>query len=125
MTASKVTIASVISHRFRNVGVNTAKKMQVLGVGTSAGRGGLHGGQRKRLNAIEKRALRLKRLKQIGARVRSISQIEIALGTSYGAKVIGMTVSVLHQLRWTMVLALPNRAKSASVSLQYLSSDKP
>lgn len=74
---------------------------------------------------MQRPARRLRFLKRAGARIRNVAQGEVVSGTAYGTKVIGMLPSTLHKLRQTIVIALPDRAKSASITLQYLSSNRP
>ena len=101
------------------------RKLETLGIHTAAGRGNLHGGQRARMNAIAKKAKRLLRFRKAGAKLRPVAEPGLVPGTAYGCRVIGMVPSVLHRLRKTMTLALPERAKSASITLQFLTSDRP
>lgn len=65
------------------------------------------------------------KLKRAGARLRQVAQPAFVAGTAYGCRVIGMAPAVLHRLRQTMQLALPDRAKSSSVTLRFMTSNKP
>ena len=70
VTASNKTLANRISQRLRRLGVKATRTLQVSGVDTPAGRGGLHKEQRVRFNAMQKLAYRLRTLKKVGACVR-------------------------------------------------------
>ena len=124
VTASCPKLANRIAFRLRRMGCKATKVMAVLGVDTAAGRGGIHGHQRVRMGAMMKRSLRLKRLKGVGAEISNVAQAAVVPGVSHGTRVTGMTPAVLHTLRQTMKIALPDRAKSASTTMQYMLSAK-
>lgn len=128
VTCSDNKISKGISRRLKRLGMRATRKMTVLGVNIAAGKGGLHAGQRIRFNAMHKKNYRIAKLKRARADVQNVTRAELVLGTAYGSRVIGVapvTLVTLHRLRSTMVLAIPKRAKSASLTLQYLASDTP
>jgi hypothetical protein len=125
VTASSLGLAREIAYKLRGLGCKATRTMKVLGVDTAAGRGNLHQTQRIRLSATQKKAKRMRKLKKTGADVRQIAQPGLVPGTAYGTRVIGMTPVVLRGLRRTMAIALPESAKSASLTLKYMVSEKP
>jgi hypothetical protein len=125
VTASSMTLARDTAKRLRAVGCKAVRTMQILGIDTAAGRGGLGGGHVQRQSAMAKRAKRLIILKKAGAGIRDVLQAAVVGGTTYGSRVIGLAPGVLRNSKRTMTLALPGRAKSASVQLKFATSDKP
>ena len=55
----------------------------------------------------------------MGAKVGNLMRAAGNPSMQYGAKAVGMTPSVLARLRSIMVKGLPDRAKSASTTLQF------
>jgi hypothetical protein len=103
VTASTTKLSKEIAHRLRRSGCRATKTMAVLGIDTAAGRGNLHGHQRTRMTAMQKRARSMKRLKGAGANVSRLAEGAIVPGVSHGTRLTGMTPSVLHRLRRTML----------------------
>lgn len=124
-TASKTELAKRIVHKLRGLGCKATRTMKVLGVDTAAGRGNLHGSKRVSLGAMQKRELRMRKLRKAGADVRRIAQPGLVPGTAHGCRVIGMTPAVLRGLKRSMAIALLETAKSASPSMKFQLSDKP
>lgn len=122
--ASCTKLAKARAQRLRKMGCKSTKVMAILGIDTAARRGDLHGHQRVRLGAMQKRAVRLRRPKGVGADISHVAQAAVVPGVAQGARVTGMTPAVLRSLRRTMAIGLPDRAKQASTTLQYMTAAK-
>ena len=122
VTGSTMGLARNIAGRLRHLGCKAVRAMKVLGIDTAAGRGGIRSSQRQRMTAMDKRAARFKRLLKWGASIVNVVKTGVAAGASYGTPVIGLIPSVVARLKRTFAMALPHKAKSASLTLRYLTS---
>lgn len=73
--------------------------MGVLGGGSAAGRGGLHGQIRKRMGASAKRDGRFERLKKMGGKIRQVINAAMRTAVMYGRKAVGLPLAILHRPR--------------------------
>ena len=74
---------------------------------------------RVRMSAFAKRKQRYIRLKRLQANLGNVMRAAGNPAVQYGARDLGMVPSVVAKRRSTLVLGLPDGAKSASVTLQY------
>ena len=99
--------------------MKAVKAMTILGVDNAAGKGGVHGQSRVRMNAAEKRKSRFLKLKRMGGRIRNVHRAATMPAVMHGTRVVGMPPAVLRRLRRLMLIGQPQRAKSASLTLQF------
>ena len=97
IVASSVQLAQQFATKLRQHGIKAARAMGVLGVDSAAGRGGVHGQSRKRMNAVSKRAGRFARLKKLGGNLRKTIQAVARPALMYGCKVVGLPLASLHR----------------------------
>ena len=119
VTASSARLGNQVAAGLGMHGCKRARAALILGVQHTAGQRGAQRQGRIRMNASEKRKRRFIRLKKLGAKVGNVVRAAGNLSVQYGAKAMGMTPSVLAKLRQTMAMGLPDRAKAASITLQF------
>jgi hypothetical protein len=119
VTGSTMALGREIAKRLVKLGCKAVRAMKVLGIDTAAGRGGLRATQNLRCTALGKKVRRLLRLRQAGPDFVNVVRSSAPMVT-HGSRVIGMQPSVLDRMKRTLAVALPHRAKSASLSLRFL-----
>ena len=111
-----------IEKNLKYKGYKAVRATAVLGVDTAAGKGGIHGQSRTRMCAAEKRKARFANLRKLGAKTGNVVRSALVPAVTYGSRVVGLPPTVLHRLRKLMRVGLPSKAKSASLTLQYMAS---
>ena len=119
VVASSVKLGAQVAEGLAVHGCKRARSVLVLGVEHTAGTGGAQRQGKVRMDAFAKRKQRFVRLKKLRAKIGTVMRAAGNPAVQYGARAVGLAPSVLARLRSSMVLGLPARTKSASVTLQY------